>query len=102
LTDVASCSVNPSSIAIGGQSSLSVSLTAPAPGGGLTVIIDTDFGQGSQDTLLNTPQSLGFAEGDSQSTFPLQTQSVDNAATTIIFSAQIGNGAPRAAQLNIS
>jgi hypothetical protein len=101
MPDVATCSVTPSSIALGGQSNLIVSLTSPAEQGGLTIIIDTDF-DGAQETLSNTPTSLGVAEGKTQATFILQTQAVDGAATRIIFSAQIGNGARKSAQLNIT
>jgi hypothetical protein len=101
MANVQTCSVSPSTIALGGQSNLTVTLDAPAPPGGLTVLVDTDF-NGSQDTLLNTPQSLGVFQGQSSSTFLLQTQVVDNPATQIIFSAHVGSGPPKAAQLNIT
>lgn len=101
MPDVASCSVSPSSIAIGGQSNLIVTLTSPAPQGGLTVNIDVNS-DGNADTLEYTPQSVGVEEGHSQSNFLLQTEAVDGAATQITFSAQIGNGAIKAATLTIS
>ena len=100
MVNVASCSVSPSSIAIGGQSNLSVTLTSPAAPGGVVVIVDTDS-DGSQDTLLQTPVSLQINQGDTEFDFPLQTQQVDGAATKIVFSAHVGNGVVKAAQLNI-
>lgn len=99
--NVQTCSVNPSTVALGGQANLIVTLDAPATPGGVTVIVDTDF-DGDQDTLLNTPQSIGVEQGTSTGQFLLQTQVVDNPATRIIFSAQVGSGPAKAAQLNIT
>lgn len=102
MPNVKACSVSPSTIALGGQANLTVTLDAPAPPGGLTVLVNTDF-NGSQDTLLSTPQSLGVFQGQSSSTFLLQTQVVDNPATQIIFLAFIGDPSTgKAAQLNIT
>jgi hypothetical protein len=101
MNNVQNCSVSPSTIALGGQANLTVTLDAPAPPGGLTVIVDTDF-DGSQETLLNTPVSLDFGQGVSTFPFLLQTQVVPNPATRIIFSAHVGFGAAKAAQLNIT
>lgn len=101
MSNVQSCFVNPSTIRLGGQSTLTVTLDAPAPLGGLTVLVDTDF-DGNQDTLLQTPQALGVREGDLTAQFLLQTQSSANPATRIIFSAHVGFGPAKAAQLNIT
>jgi hypothetical protein len=94
MVDIASCSVNPSSIELGGSSTLTVGITSPAPAGGITVLVDADFGNGSVDTLQDAPGgqpiSLGVQEGQTGVSFPLQTAVVENAAVTIIFSAHVG------------
>ena len=99
--NVATCNLNPTSIVLGGQSNLTVSLDAPAPEWGIGVTIDTDF-NGSLDTLISTPATLAFSAGQSTYTYPLHTQMVKNAATKIIFSAHIGDGTLKAAELDIS
>jgi hypothetical protein len=99
--NVKSCTVNPSSIALGAQANLTVEIDSAAPPGGVSVAIDTNF-DGSQSTLLNTPIALDFLAGESTFNYLLQTQIVANPSTRIIFSAHIGIGVVKAAQLNIS
>lgn len=100
--NVNSCSVNASSIALGGQSILTIVIDEPAPAGGVGVIIDVDS-NGSEDTLINSPVGVTIAAGQTQLSLPLQTSSAaTNPATKIIFTAHIGDGIRRSAQLNIN
>lgn len=99
MFELLSCSLNPSSITLGGQANLTVALTAPAPVG-LSVLIDLNS-NGAQDTLLESPQSIAIMHGNSTATFLLQTQAVAGAATQITFTARLGNS-QRSATLNIA
>jgi hypothetical protein len=101
--NVKKCSVNPSTVALGGESTLTVTLDAPAPPGGVTVIIDIDS-DGDDTTLENVPQSIPIEQGQTSGQYLLQTQDTANPATRIIFIAHIGAVQPNdpAAQLNIS
>jgi hypothetical protein len=92
--NVNTCSVNPSTVALGDQSILTVTLDAPAPSGGITVIVDTNFS--GDDDLKDTPQAIGIEQGQSTGQFTLQTQDVDasgnpilNPSTQITFIAHI-------------
>jgi hypothetical protein len=100
--NVSSCVVTPSSIALGGQSNLTVTIDQPAPPGGIGVIIDIDS-NGSQDTLVNSPVGLAISTGQTQLSFLLQTSSAaSNPATKITFIAHIGPGTRKTADLYIA
>ncbi len=102
MAQIHACSVNPSTIALGGQSNLIVTIDAPAPPGGITVLVDTDF-NGDRFTLVNIPDSVGVEQGETTGEFLLETtQDVDNPATQITFSAHVGAEPSKAAQLNIT
>lgn len=101
MISVTSCTVSPSVIELGGQANLVVTISSPAPPGGVSAVIDTDS-DGSGDTLMNTPVALDFPAGQSEFTYLIQTQVVENAASKIIFSAHIDPGPAKAAQLTIT
>jgi hypothetical protein len=99
--NVVSCKLNPTSIILGGRSNPTVSIDEPAPECGVGVTIGSVF-NGSEQTLLNTPATLGFSAGKSTYVYPLKTQISENAATKITFSAHIGAGTVKTAELHIS
>lgn len=99
--NVISCTINPSTIALGGSANLGIIIDQPASGQGIGVIIDTDS-NGSQDTLLNTPVAITISAGQTQSSYLLETSNAaTNPATKIIFTAHIGSGSRRSAELDI-
>ncbi len=63
--NVSSCTVNPSTISIGQGATLTVTLNSPAPAGGVTVPIHTDF-NGTQETLVQSPTHFTFNAGASK------------------------------------
>jgi hypothetical protein len=97
---VSSCQVNPQKIGLGGSADLIVTLSTPAPAGGVNVAININS-NGAQDTLLAAPTYFAFAKGAQTYTFLLQTKNVPNAATRIVFSAHIASGQARSAELDI-
>jgi hypothetical protein len=98
---VVGCSVYPQRIGVGGRAVISVQLSQPAPPGGATVVISTNFVQGSQDTLQQTPQSVGVMQGSTTGRFTLISKQGNPTAHSIIFTASYG-GQQRSVQLDIS
>jgi hypothetical protein len=88
---VQSCQVSPNSIALGGTSTLFVTLDGPAPPGGITVIISSNF-NGSMDTVSPLPQSLPVQQGTQSASALLQTVNIPNAATAVTFTAFLYSG----------
>ena len=100
MIEMSNCTADPYSIMLGGQTNLKVTLTAPAPPGGVTVIIEINSGD-AQDTLVEIPQSIGITQGSWTAAFLVRTQAVDGAATQITFIAHLGSS-QRSATLNIT
>jgi len=98
---VKSCTVDPTSINLGGRATLTIALDVPAPAGGITIAIDIDS-DGAQDTLDETPTGITLLQGSLKASITLQTSVVRGAATRIIFTAALPGGADQSAQLNIS
>jgi hypothetical protein len=100
--NVSNCFVTPTSIALGGQATLTIIIDQPAPASDLGVIIDVTS-NGSQDTLLDSPVAITINAGQTQGSILLQTSTAaSNPATQIIFTAHVGSGIHRSAQLVIS
>jgi hypothetical protein len=98
--NVKNVAVDPKMIDINGSSKLTITLDRPAPNSNFTVAISHDF-DGPQDTLKSVPVSFKFEKGKDSASITLQSQRVNNYAHKLIFTAFVGSGPRKSAQLNI-
>ncbi|HET6928824.1 MAG TPA: hypothetical protein VFI45_00760, partial [Candidatus Acidoferrum sp.] len=91
---VASLSLNPTSVVGGNSSTGTVTLSGPAPAGGMQVALSS-----SNTTVARTPASVTVAAGATSVTFAVSTSVVSASTTVTIFAAH--NGASKSATLTV-
>jgi len=86
---ISSLSLNPSSVIGGNSSTGTVTLTAPAPGGGAAVSLTSSNGHAT------LPSSVTVPAGQSSATFTINTTSVPNPVVSTITAAYLGVQKPQ-------
>jgi hypothetical protein len=84
---LASLSLNPTTIVGGGSVTATLSLTAPAPLGGIQVFLSND----RPSAILQMPTFIQISSGESLTTFTIRTQPVPFGTETVAITARHGN-----------
>lgn len=84
---IAAATIAPSEITAGQQSTLTVTLTQPAPAGGFVVGISHITNTGVDDVIEQMPVSLSFQAGATSFPFVITTRHRTNDVTDIVFKA---------------
>lgn len=101
MVKVESCQFSPPSITLGMGTRLDVGLDAPAPAGGVTVVLSYVM-NGAADTLVTQVQSIPITQGTSSGQTALQTEIVANASTQITVYASTAGTPAKSATLAIN
>lgn len=99
--ELASIAVSPAAIRAGQDSTLTVTLTGPAPQGGIVVGISHITNFGVDDVIVQMPQSVTFQAGASSFPFVMHTRHRTDATTDIVFKAFRGS-VEKATELTIA
>ena len=92
---LASVSIDPATVASGGSATGTVTLSAPAPAGGIEVALSS-----SDDTTASVPEAVTVPEGTDHATFTVQAGSV--ATTKSVTITASFDGAQQSAGLSVS